>query len=170
MIRLREFNMAELEYFIDPEAELNDDLSPWDDAPLHLISDGGHGIEMTLNEACKQELIRHPTVARFMGITRDFLVDIGIDPTRLRFRQHEQDEMAHYAVDCWDAEIEGVTAGLNAWVLRTEVAMTSKAMKRQLEKHSEHAENSTSHAPSPLTRGPLTGLLRDRPSKPWLAQ
>ena len=29
MIRLREFNMAELEYFIDPEAELNDDLSPW---------------------------------------------------------------------------------------------------------------------------------------------
>ena len=107
MIRLREFNMAELEYFIDPEADLTDDLSPWDDTPLSLIGDGGNTVEMTLNEACKQELIRHPTVARFMGITRDFLVDIGIDPDRLRFRQHEQDEMAHYAMDCWDAEIEG---------------------------------------------------------------
>ena len=29
MIRLREFNMAELEYFIDPETEEPHDLSPW---------------------------------------------------------------------------------------------------------------------------------------------
>ena len=107
MIRLREFNMAELEYFIDPEAPLNDDLTPWDSHPMELISDGQESKQMTLNEACKQGLIRHSTVARFMGMTWDFLTDIGIDPQRLRFRQHEQDEMAHYAVDCWDAEIEG---------------------------------------------------------------
>jgi len=29
---------------------------------------------------------------------------LGVDPQRLRFRQHEHDEMAHYAADCWDAE------------------------------------------------------------------
>ena len=107
MIRLREFNMAELEYFIDPEAPLNDDLSPWDASPLRLIPDGGKPVEMTLSLACKEGLIRHSTVARFMGLTRDFLVHVGIDPERLRFRQHEADEMAHYAMDCWDAEIEG---------------------------------------------------------------
>ena len=107
MIRLREFNMAELEYFIDPEAPLNDDLSPWDASPLRLIPDGGNPVEMTLSVACKEGLIRHSTVARFMGLTRDFLVHVGIDPERLRFRQHEADEMAHYAMDCWDAEIEG---------------------------------------------------------------
>lgn len=107
MIRLREFNMAELEYFIDPEATLSDDLSPWDDRPLQLIPDGGESVKMTLNEACKQGLVRHSTVARFMGLTHDFLLEVGIDPQRLRFRQHEADEMAHYAVDCWDAEIEG---------------------------------------------------------------
>ena len=95
MIRLREFNMAELEYFIDPEAPLSDDLAPWDDHPLTLIPDGGEPVQMTLSAACKKNLIRHTTVARFMGITRNFLVDIGIDPARLRFRQHEQDEMAH---------------------------------------------------------------------------
>ena len=32
---------------------------------------------------------------------------MGIDPKRVRFRQHEADEMAHYAMDCWDAEING---------------------------------------------------------------
>lgn len=33
-----------------------------------------------------------------------FLLKVGIDPTRLRFRQHMSNEMAHYACDCWDAE------------------------------------------------------------------
>ena len=30
---------------------------------------------------------------------------VGIDTTRLRLRQHLQHEMAHYAADCWDAEV-----------------------------------------------------------------
>lgn len=31
---------------------------------------------------------------------------IGIHPERLRFRQHLENEMAHYAEDCWDAEVD----------------------------------------------------------------
>ena len=31
---------------------------------------------------------------------------IGLDPARLRFRQHLKTEMAHYAADCWDLEIK----------------------------------------------------------------
>lgn len=31
---------------------------------------------------------------------------VGIDPARVRFRQHLAHEMAHYACDCWDGEIE----------------------------------------------------------------
>ena len=34
-----------------------------------------------------------------------FLTAIGADPRRLRFRQHMSNEMAHYACDCWDAEL-----------------------------------------------------------------
>lgn len=34
-----------------------------------------------------------------------FLVKIGVDPSKLRFRQHLDNEMAHYACDCWDAEL-----------------------------------------------------------------
>ena len=107
MIRLREFNMAELEYFINPEAPVNVDLEPWENSPLVLIQDGKQAQTYTLSAAVSTGVIRHPIVAQFMGITRDFLTKVGIDPTRLRFRQHEQNEMAHYAMDCWDAEIEG---------------------------------------------------------------
>ena len=34
-----------------------------------------------------------------------FLTDVGIKPEHIRFRQHLDTEMAHYAQDCWDAEI-----------------------------------------------------------------
>lgn len=36
-----------------------------------------------------------------------FLEECGINvKEHVRFRQHMKDEMAHYASDCWDAEIE----------------------------------------------------------------
>ena len=31
---------------------------------------------------------------------------VGIDSARMRFRQHLQHEMAHYADDCWDCEVD----------------------------------------------------------------
>ena len=106
MIRLREFNMAELEYFIDPEVQPIHDFSSWS-APVCLISDEQGEISMTLSQAVNDGIIRHPTVGFFMGSTMDFLVNIGINPNHLRFRQHESTEMAHYAQDCWDVELLG---------------------------------------------------------------
>lgn len=109
MIRLREFNMAELEYFIDPEVTPDHDFSKWAETPFSLVPDPAHGepIEMAPGAASAANVIRHPTVAWFMAWTHDFLVEVGIDPRRIRFRQHEGTEMAHYASDCWDAEIQG---------------------------------------------------------------
>ena len=109
MIRLREFNMAELEYFIDPDIEPNHDFSKWDADAFNLVPDPEFGgpIEMSPGRASTENIIRHPTVAWFMARTWDFLVSVGIDPSKIRFRQHEGTEMAHYASDCWDAEIHG---------------------------------------------------------------
>lgn len=53
-----------------------------------------------------QKIIDNETLAYFMGRTYLFLVQAGVSPQRLRFRQHMKNEMAHYACDCWDAEIE----------------------------------------------------------------
>jgi len=107
MIRLREFNMAELEYFIDPEAEPMHDFSQWENLSLTLISNQDGEISQSIPDALSAGVIRHATVAYFMAQTYDFLVAVGIDANRLRFRQHKESEMAHYASDCWDVEILG---------------------------------------------------------------
>ena len=111
IIRQREFNMAELEYFIDPNVEPSHDLSKWDGIDFQLIPDpeneGQRTIKLEISTALEQNIIRHPTVAMFMAETYDFLTKIGADPEKIRFRQHESDEMAHYASDCWDLEMHG---------------------------------------------------------------
>ena len=107
MIRLREFNMAELEYFIDPEIEPEHDFSDWSSIEMNLISESDGQVTMTINDAIGKNVVRHATVGFFMAKTFDFLTNIGIDSSKLRFRQHESDEMAHYASDCWDVEILG---------------------------------------------------------------
>lgn len=44
------------------------------------------------------------TLGYFMARIQLYLLKVGIAPDRLRFRQHMNNEMAHYACDCWDAE------------------------------------------------------------------
>lgn len=62
--------------------------------------------EMTLDDAVKQGVIENETLAYFMARTYLFLISVGISGDAIRFRQHRDDEMAHYANDCWDAEVE----------------------------------------------------------------
>ena len=110
MIRLREFDMAELEYFIDPEAPPCPDLSTWTDLVCMVPDPEGDyagEIQMTYADALSKGIIRHPTVAWFLARTMDFLIGVGIDSSKVRFRQHSGTEMAHYAEDCWDCELLG---------------------------------------------------------------
>ncbi|MEE3029852.1 MAG: glycine--tRNA ligase, partial [Candidatus Thermoplasmatota archaeon] len=111
MIRQREFNMAELEYFIDPDAPVDLTTVIRSSDEINLIPDPEGQIEsvseMTIASALEKSIIRHPIVGKFMLETYELLIMLGIDPQRIRFRQHEQDEMAHYASDCWDCEIHG---------------------------------------------------------------
>ena len=111
IIRLREFNMAELEYFIDPEEDVIHDFNKWKDIELRLIPENIQGspveIKSNIGDAVKNGMIRHQTVGWFMIKTFDLMMDLGLNPDLVRFRQHEKNEMAHYATDCWDLEIFG---------------------------------------------------------------
>ena len=135
MIRLREFNMAELEYFIDPENPPAVDLSNRTDL-ISLIPDSTGSNSEPCNLSFANELdkgiIKHPTVAWFLARTWDFLIGLGIDPTRIRFRQHESTEMAHYASDCWDCEIHGE----HGWVECVGIANRTCHDLQQHEAHS----------------------------------
>jgi glycyl-tRNA synthetase len=51
-------------------------------------------------------VVDNETLGYFIARVHLFLLKVGIHEDRLRFRQHLRTEMAHYAADCWDAEVE----------------------------------------------------------------
>lgn len=51
-----------------------------------------------------QGLVTNEILGYFLVKIQTFLLQIGISQKGLRFRQHLSNEMAHYAMDCWDAE------------------------------------------------------------------
>ncbi len=105
IIRLREFNMAEVEAFFHPQKrQWTNDLRKYADTQLTLVPNEGNEIEVTLGEALEKGIMCNEALAYFVGVTTRFLIGVGVDPERLRFRQHLKTEMAHYASDCWDAE------------------------------------------------------------------
>ncbi|WP_292486137.1 glycine--tRNA ligase [Methanohalobium sp.] len=109
VIRLREFTQAEAEIFISPEDKTHPEFDKYADTVLNMyIEDGNGGVvrPIYLDDAVKEGYIAHEYLAYHIALTKDFLLRIGINPDKLRFRQHKKDEMAHYAADCWDAEIE----------------------------------------------------------------
>ena len=55
----------------------------------------------TLNLIAEQGLIANETLGYYVGRIHLFMMKIGVNPQRIRFRQHLRNEMAHYACDCW---------------------------------------------------------------------
>jgi glycyl-tRNA synthetase len=113
LLRVREFLMAEIEHFVDPEggkkhhrfAEVRD--VELDFLDRHTQLEGKTELRrMTIGEAVATKLVDNETLGYFLARIQLFLLKIGIDPKRMRFRQHMANEMAHYAADCWDAELQ----------------------------------------------------------------
>jgi glycyl-tRNA synthetase len=105
LLRLREFNMAEAEVFFDPENKRWPGFERYADDEVLLLPNTGGELRISLRAAVDKGIIKNEALAYFVGLTRSFLLEIGIDEKKLRFREHLQDEMAHYADDCWDAEV-----------------------------------------------------------------
>jgi len=104
VIRMREFNMMECELFVDPEDKTWPRFDDVRGERLRLLVNDGRELEITVGEAVEQRIICNQVLAYFVWFTQEFLRSVGVDGEKLRFRQHERDEMAHYAADCWDAE------------------------------------------------------------------
>merc|ERR1711939_1219764 len=112
LLRVREFTMAEIEHFVDPLDKSHERFESVKDIMLRLLpkdvqAAGKTDIsELTVGEAVSSGMVDNETLGFFIARIHLFLTKIGINPQRLRFRQHMANEMAHYAADCWDAEIE----------------------------------------------------------------
>ncbi|KAF7232882.1 hypothetical protein EG68_07776 [Paragonimus skrjabini miyazakii] len=111
LIRVREFAMAEIEYFVDPDNKQHPKFEQVKDVEMNFYSacdqmDGRPARKMTIGEAVQQRIVANETLGYFMARIHLFLLLVGVDQNRLRFRQHLSNEMAHYARDCWDAECQ----------------------------------------------------------------
>ncbi|KAA0047646.1 hypothetical protein IC582_011156 [Cucumis melo] len=111
LLRVREFTLAEIEHFVDPEDKAHPKFA--DVANLEFLMfpreeqmSGKSARKIPLGEAVSKGTVNNETLGYFIGRVYLFLTRLGIDKDRLRFRQHLANEMAHYAADCWDAEIE----------------------------------------------------------------
>jgi glycyl-tRNA synthetase len=111
LLRVREFLMAEIEHFVDPDDKSHHRFHEVKDIKLRFlpkdVQESGSTVvvEKTIGEAVSSGMVDNETLGYFIARIYLFLKKIGVDETRLRFRQHMSNEMAHYASDCWDAEL-----------------------------------------------------------------
>ena len=112
LIRQREFTQAEIEYFCRPDPKKpHPKFASVAHLELTLFPSAEQlaakpTVRMTLGDAVEKGMVANETLGYFVARTYLFLLRAGCKAEHLRFRQHLPDEMAHYACDCWDAEIE----------------------------------------------------------------
>jgi glycyl-tRNA synthetase len=111
LLRVREFTLAEIEHFVDPDDKSHPKFVDVADLEFLMFPredqvSGRSARPLVIAEAVNQGIVNNETLGYFIGRVYQFLTSLGINKDRLRFRQHLANEMAHYAVDCWDAEID----------------------------------------------------------------
>lgn len=112
LLRVREFLMAEIEHYVDPNGgKKHTRFNDVKDVELVLLNRhtqlaGKTDVsKMTIGKAVSEGIVDNETLGYFLARVQLFLKKIGIDQSKVRFRQHMANEMAHYAADCWDAEL-----------------------------------------------------------------
>ena len=111
LLRVREFTMAEIEHFVNPSDKSHPKFASVAKKELVLFPSEaqlgtGRTVRMTIGDAVEHGIVNNQTLGYFMARTQMWLEKIGVDPAKMRFRQHLKTEMAHYAADCWDMEIK----------------------------------------------------------------
>ncbi|UCF49949.1 MAG: glycine--tRNA ligase [Thermoplasmatales archaeon] len=104
IIRLREFSMAEAEVFIDPENKTHPNFNKIKNLEIKLF-DNIKEMKISVEKAVDKNVINNQALAYYMILTQEFLYSAGVDPEKFRFRKHSDNELAHYATECWDAEL-----------------------------------------------------------------
>lgn len=112
LLRVREFLMAEIEHFVDPQGgKKHHRFHEVEHVELVLLdrdtqlAGKTETNKVAIGQAVREGLVDNETLGYFLARIHLFLAKIGVDLSKMRFRQHMQNEMAHYACDCWDAEL-----------------------------------------------------------------
>lgn len=111
LIRWREFTIADLEFFFDPEEPNCYLLKDFENETLSLVlaenklRSSEKVVEATVKEALKKGYIKAEWQAVFMALAKKLLADLGVPAEKQRFIEKLPWEKAHYAVQSFDQEI-----------------------------------------------------------------
>jgi len=143
VIRLREFTQAEAEIFVDPSDKTHRNYENIKELELKLYGqkqqlNNEEPITVLVKDAIDNNIVSSQTLIYQIVIAKSFLSDLGIPDEAIRFRQHLPDEMAHYAIDCWDAEVKTDQYG---WV---EIIGIADRTDFDLQSHIKHSKEDLS--------------------------
>jgi glycyl-tRNA synthetase len=111
LIRLREFTIADLEFFFDPEEPNCCLLKEVENEtlPILLCESRLKGSEETRNvtvkEAVEQKMVRSEWQAFFMAMAKKLLIELGVPAEKQRFIEKLPWEKAHYSSQSFDQEV-----------------------------------------------------------------
>ncbi len=113
MVRLREFTIAEMEFFFDPEDPwsgglLEELLERVGDTKLRILraEDRAEGAdkpsEYKVREAIEEKVVATPWLAYWMAVARDFVKALGVPEDNMYFEEKPPEERAHYSAQTFD--------------------------------------------------------------------
>jgi glycyl-tRNA synthetase len=111
LIRLREFTIADLEFFFDPEEPDCCLLKDMENETLRLLlaenrlKDSEETTELTVKDAVARKIIRAEWQAFFMAMAKKLLIELGVPAEKQRFIEKLPWEKAHYATQSFDQEV-----------------------------------------------------------------
>lgn len=124
LLRMREFTQAEAQMFIFKEQKENferfekikDETLPlWcvseQDTQSYREFERRNPEGITLSKACEEGTIKNGGYAWMLWVAYQLFTAMGIPSDRMRLRQHNKDELAFYADDAWDLEVNLTTFG-----------------------------------------------------------
>lgn len=108
--RLKEFNLAELQVFYDSDASFEDDFllqeNQNDDQKFLIWTTQAQQSGQTATaQKITKDITKNPITYHYLKKIVTFAQSIGLDETKFRLRQHNEDELAHYSSECWDLEV-----------------------------------------------------------------
>jgi glycyl-tRNA synthetase len=111
LIRLREFTIADLEFFFDPEEPCCHLLGEVENEVLPILlcdtrlKDCEDTTDLTVREALDRKIIRSEWQAFFMAMAKRLLVELGVPESKQRFIEKLTWEKAHYSSQSFDQEV-----------------------------------------------------------------
>ncbi len=112
VLRMRAFEQFEIQLFIGKEQEMNFEefeeikntklpLLDWKSQESKIVIPSS----ISLEEAINTGILKKPAFAYCLFLADYLISKLGFPEETIRFRQHSPTEMAHYADDAWDLEI-----------------------------------------------------------------